>query len=264
MNPLPIITRSIICNNGFIITYYRPGQLGDADASGTGWAKARALLIGVDAQQRHPSLPTGVGVPPPRTATRQAALATARSIGLRRAGRRARRARQAPQDGRTLLPSPQHVPHNLAEGSVIAHSLAREPKQSMVEMLMPHHERLSVVFASVAADTPGTPGPPCTCSDAGAGSPASAACCCCCCAAAGPPLPPPATAPTAQPQQRGCQYRRRLLHCLWSRRHRLIVAPAASAGRPPPLPPPLPPAHMLLICFSCLLIFLSRSLICVF
>ena len=30
MSPLlRIITRSIIRNNGFIITYYRPGQLGD-------------------------------------------------------------------------------------------------------------------------------------------------------------------------------------------------------------------------------------------
>ena len=37
-------------------------------------------------------------------------------------------------------------------------SWAREPKQSMVEMLMPHHERLglSAVFPSVAADTPST------------------------------------------------------------------------------------------------------------
>ena len=30
MSPLlRFITRSIICNKGFIITYYRPGQLGD-------------------------------------------------------------------------------------------------------------------------------------------------------------------------------------------------------------------------------------------
>ena len=36
-------------------------------------------------------------------------------------------------------------------------SWAREPKQLLVKMLMPHHERLAAVFASVAADTPGTP-----------------------------------------------------------------------------------------------------------
>ena len=35
MSPLlRIITRSIIRNNGFIITYYRPGQLGDATRAG--------------------------------------------------------------------------------------------------------------------------------------------------------------------------------------------------------------------------------------
>ena len=34
MSPLlRIITRSIICNNGFIITDYRPGQLGDEKMS---------------------------------------------------------------------------------------------------------------------------------------------------------------------------------------------------------------------------------------
>ena len=46
-------------------------------------------------------------------AVRHATWATARAQGLGRAGRRARRALQAPQDGR-ILP-PLHVQHNLAE-----------------------------------------------------------------------------------------------------------------------------------------------------
>ena len=41
------------------------------DASRTGWAKARALLIGVDTLQRHSSLPTGVGALQPWTAPRR-------------------------------------------------------------------------------------------------------------------------------------------------------------------------------------------------
>ena len=41
MSPsLRIITRSIIRNNGFIITYHRPGQLGDVDGK-----KLNRLLI---------------------------------------------------------------------------------------------------------------------------------------------------------------------------------------------------------------------------
>ena len=35
-------------------------------------------------------------------------------------------------------------------------SWARQPKQSLVEMLNQHHNRLTSVFMSVAADTPGT------------------------------------------------------------------------------------------------------------
>ena len=53
MSPLlHIITRSIIRNNGFIIKYYRPGQLGDAVA-------AAAAATGTQAGPSRVTVPAG-------------------------------------------------------------------------------------------------------------------------------------------------------------------------------------------------------------
>ena len=92
-------------------------------------------------------------------------------------------------------------------------SWAREPKQSMVEMLMPHHERLglSAVFPSVAADTPSTLPAPAAIQPPAA-RPLQLA------AAPPPPPPPPPSSPAPTEGQLYCRRRRRRRR-LWSRRH---------------------------------------------
>ena len=57
-----------------------------SDTSRTGWAKARDLLIGVEAQQRHPSLHTEVGAPLLRTARGKAAQQAAQATGHSKGG----------------------------------------------------------------------------------------------------------------------------------------------------------------------------------
>ena len=121
--------RRLFCKNGTgsnirssrasLLPWNLQAVMAAPDASRTGWARARAQLIGADAQQRHPSLPTVGGrhsqIAQLRGQGRAAGrAATARAQGLGRAGKSAR---QAPQDG-YILP-PQHLLHNLAEGSVM-------------------------------------------------------------------------------------------------------------------------------------------------
>ena len=128
---------------------------GGTRRSRTAWAKAqaRALLIGVDAAKA--SQPAD---------TREGVAAADNAAGVAKPRGRPRRPPPVPKDsaeqadGRArLLKMGTSCFRDMCSTIVPNYrSWARQPKQLLVETLMPHHERLAAVFVSVAADNPGT------------------------------------------------------------------------------------------------------------